>query len=115
MALIMMSVGIFGCDDIVELEDISNTTVVLSAPFNGAALQATSLNFSWEPITDANSYHLQIATPNFETPIQIMADSILTSNNFTIDLEANSYQWRVNAKNSGYQTNYTTQSFTIEE
>lgn len=112
--MILVVIGIFGCDDIVELEDISRDAVTLIAPYNNAVLHTATLNFTWEPVVDAENYQIQIAAPNFENPLQIVVDSTITTHNLLIDLESNSYEWRVKAKNSGYETLYTQQAFTIE-
>ena len=106
---------IYSCDDIVEVENISDETVILLAPSENAILNITELTFSWQTMQDAEQYHLQIATPTFENALQILKDTTLTSTNFSTTLDYNHYQWRVKALNSGYQTGYTTQSFSIEE
>ena len=110
----------YACDDIIEVEDISERTVTLVAPTDGAILSSGTINFDWESVEDAESYRIQIATPNFELPLQIVADSTLadstaTNTTFSINLNAGAYQWRVRAQNSDYHTNYTTQSFTVED
>lgn len=106
---------IYSCDDIVEVENISDETVTLLAPSNNAILNITELTFSWQTLQDAEEYHLQIATPAFENALQIVKDTTLTTTNFSTTLDYNMYQWRVKAINSGYNTGYTTQSFSIEE
>ena len=106
---------VINCDDIIEVEDISNDNVTLLAPTNGTILNITDLTFTWQALEDAESYHIQIATPSFSEALQIVSDSIVTVLRFSTTLDANEYQWRVRAENSGYQTLYTTQSFTIEE
>lgn len=103
------------CDDIIEVEDISNKTVTLLAPTSEAILNITDLTFSWQTLEDAESYHIQIATPTFSEALQIVTDSIVMITSFSTTLEANDYEWRVSAANSGFQTTYTTQSFSIEE
>ena len=103
------------CNDIVQVEDISNKTVVLLAPTNQAVLNITDLTFSWQEVEEAESYHIQVATPTFEQALQIVVDSTLSATSFSTTLELGNYQWRIRAENSGYQTIYTTQSFTIEE
>lgn len=115
--LLMLSLLIIvtACSDIIEVEDISNESVTLLAPTNNAVLSITDLTFSWQAFADAESYHIQIATPTFSEALQIVTDSITVSNSFTTTLEANDYQWRVRAENSAYETSYTTQNFTIEE
>lgn len=102
------------CSDIVEVPDISNSSVELIAPSNNATLNITTLSLSWDTVEDAESYQVQIARPDFETILQLEKDSTLTQNSFSVELEAgNSYQWRVRAKNSDYTTPYTTYSFTL--
>uniref|UniRef100_UPI00404931EA fibronectin type III domain-containing protein n=1 Tax=Gelidibacter sp. TaxID=2018083 RepID=UPI00404931EA len=111
---------IYTCDDITEVEDISERTVTLVAPTNDAILSSGTIHFDWEPIEDAESYRIQIATPDFDAPLQIVADSTLadstaTNTTFSVSLNSGTYQWRVRAQNSDYHTNYTTQSFTVED
>lgn len=103
------------CDDIIEVEDISNKTVTVLAPTNGVLLSNTNITFTWEDVNDAESYTIQIATPSFDNAQQIVLDSTITETSFSKTLNATSYEWRVKAQNSDYNTVYTTQSFTIEE
>ncbi|MCF6318177.1 MAG: hypothetical protein L3J83_02695 [Proteobacteria bacterium] len=103
------------CSDIIEVEDISNKTVTLLAPTNEAVLNIIDLTFTWQTVEDAESYRIQIARPTFEEAVQIVKDTTVVSTSFSTSLEANSYEWRVRAENSAYETAFTTQSFTIEE
>jgi hypothetical protein len=105
----------YGCSDIIEVEDISNKTVSILAPTNEAVLNSTTITFTWNSLEDAEAYKLQIATPSFENATQIVLDSTLTVTSFSRILENGNYQWRIRAENSGYQTSYSTQNFTIEE
>ncbi len=102
------------CDDIIEVPDISANIITVLAPTDSSILAETSVNFSWNMVTDAEQYKLQIATPNFETATQIVLDTTIISSNFTKTLDLGNYEWRIRAENSDYQTSYTTQSFTIE-
>jgi hypothetical protein len=109
---------IYACDDIIEVEDISERTVTLVAPTDGAILNASTIHFDWESVEDAESYRIQIATPDFDAPLQIVADATVpdsTATTFSVSLDAGAYQWRVRAQNSDYYTSYTTQIFTVEE
>lgn len=102
------------CEDIIEVPDISQKVVMVLAPTEDFVINETNINFSWNTVEDADTYKLQIATPNFEAATQIVLDTTTTNTNFTKILDVGSYQWRVRAENSDYQTNYTTQSFTVE-
>ena len=102
------------CEDIIEVPDISEKEVTVLAPTDNVSLTETSINFAWNGVEDADTYQLQIATPDFETATQIVLDTTITTTNFTKALDLGSYQWRVRAENLDYQTNYVTQSFTVE-
>ena len=111
----LLAVLCFSCDDIIEVANISNRTVTVLAPTDNSVLTLTDINFSWNSIEDAEQYRLQIATPSFEMANQIVLDTIITDTNFTHTLTSGSFQWRVRAENSGFETAYTTQSFTVED
>jgi len=103
------------CDDIIEVEDISDNTVNILAPTNGTVLDTLTTTFTWEALESAEHYYLQVATPSFENANQIVADTLLVKTSFSKLLPVNSYEWRIRAENSDYNTNYTQQSFSIEE
>lgn len=113
--LFLVTTVLASCSDIIELPDISNTSVNLIAPSDNATLNLTTLTLSWDSVEDAESYQVQVAQPDFENILQLVQDSTLTENSISVDLEAGtSYQWRVRAINSDYATPYTTYSFTLE-
>ncbi|SHM74379.1 hypothetical protein [Flavobacterium xanthum] len=102
------------CEEILLEDNISTSEVNLTAPRNNAQLSSTSVNLSWEEVQYATSYHLQIAKPNFENPSQIILDTIISKNNFIIQLNIGQYEWRVKAINSAYETHYKSRFFFIE-
>ena len=111
---LLFFLGLMACDDIFEVTDISNNTVELLAPSDNVTLDTSALLFSWTALEDAESYHLQVAVPTFNDATQIIVDTLTSTLNYSTTLDNNTYQWRVRAENSGYQTNYTTQNFTVE-
>jgi len=112
---IFLFVFFVSCDDIVGVNDISDETLTILAPTNGSTLIITDVTFSWNSVEDAEQYKLQVATPNFVMANQIILDTLVASTNFSQPLELGNYEWRVRAENSEYQTDYSTQNFTIEE
>jgi len=96
--------------------DISQTTVVLLAPADAVSFGATdTINFSWDPVLNAETYSFQIAIPSFENATEIIENEITNATVFSVsNLAVNSYEWRVRALNPSFQTNYTTQKFTVE-
>jgi hypothetical protein len=115
LLLIFVFTIFLACDDIIEVVDISGETVKILAPTNDAFLNITDVSFNWQSIEEAEEYNIQIATPSFAGALQILTDTTLSTTSFSKTLDLGSYQWRVKAINSGYETEYTTQSFTIEE
>tara|TARA_Y100000815_G_C13203983_1_gene447867 strand:+ start:32 stop:391 length:360 start_codon:yes stop_codon:yes gene_type:complete len=105
----------FSCEELIEVEDISNDIVLVLAPVNDVVLNTNSITFSWDTLEFAESYRLQIARPDFELTEVIVEDTIVSTTNFNKTLTNGEYQWRVKAINSGYETPYTTQNLTIEE
>ena len=113
--ILVVSLFSFGCSEIVEVVDISNDQVEITAPTNNSTLTIANVNFSWESIEDAEQYKLQIATSSFEEANQVVLDTTIIATGFNQILSTGDYQWRVRAENSDYQTIFTTQSFSIEE
>lgn len=95
-------------------EDISDLSVKILAPQDNTEIDEGLIQFNWEVIVDATEYHIQIATPDFTNASQILLDSINNTNSISKNLTVGKYQWRVKAKNSGYQTSYTSASFEIK-
>ena len=103
------------CDDILEVPDISDQQVILLAPAEGTSVRGNTTTFSWQAVTDAEEYVLQVATPDFNNASQIVIDSTLAGTSFTGELLPNSYEWRLKAVNSGFETAYAFRNFTVEE
>jgi len=113
--LLLLTLQFFSCEEIIEVEDISEENIIILAPSNNVTLSESAINFSWQPIAYADEYQLQIVTPNFEASEQIILDTIITASNHIKTLDGNDYQWRVKAINFAFETSYNTQTLTIEE
>lgn len=101
------------CEEILLVPDISEQKVSLVAPADGSVLFSTGITFNWNKIENADKYHLQIAKPNFSSPVQIILDTLVSNTNFTKQLNIGKYEWRVKGVNSGYETVYKSWSFEI--
>ncbi|MBI3111896.1 MAG: T9SS type A sorting domain-containing protein, partial [Ignavibacteriales bacterium] len=83
----------------------------LSSPANGAANQSTTLTLSWTATTGASTYRLQVSTALSFTSF-VFDDSTITTASKQIGPLANnaSYYWRVQAKNAGGSSLYSSPS-----
>ena len=112
---ILIIFAFWTCDDLMEVQDISNEKVQLLAPVDNSTLNTGNITFTWHPMEGADSYHLQIAQPSFDQALQIVMDTLVDNVNFRDSLGTNTYQWRVRAENPAYNSGYTTNTLTIEE
>ncbi|HEX9601149.1 MAG TPA: fibronectin type III domain-containing protein [Mariniflexile sp.] len=113
LLLLIITLCFFNCDDIIEVVDISEETVTVLAPMDGVLVEDANITFTWDAVEEAESYKIQIAKPSFEAAQQIAIDSLVTTTFFNTTLLSGSYEWRVRAENSGYETLFTSQKFTV--
>lgn len=102
-------------EDQTETVDISTESITQIAPSNDIVLSNTNVTFTWNTITGATNYSLQIAFPDFNNSEQVIIDDVLddvTSQSY--DLEDNTlYEWRIKATNAISETSYSTTAFSI--
>lgn len=106
------------CEDVISVPDISEDEVLVIAPVDGSVLDEGEITFTWEELEFAEEYQLQIAIPDFMTTNQIVldtivGDSIQTFRNFTTTLLPETYEWRIRAFNTEYETEYTARQLEI--
>jgi hypothetical protein len=93
---------------------IAPGTPTLVAPFNGAVSIATSPTLSWNVVTGADTYRLQVSTSStFASTVYNDSTRTTTSQTITGLTVGTVYYWRVNSKISGGTSAYSnTWSFT---
>ncbi len=120
--LFVLLFGVFtlGCEDILEVPDISGQQVELLAPSQGSVVTDNNVNFNWNGVNDADSYLIQVATPDFENATQLVLDSVMAIDSTFVgtriskQLSNSAYEWRVKASNSGFETEFSTSGFTVD-
>ena len=101
------------CDDIIE-PSISKSQVQLEAPANQYVSASNTINFWWDQVDHALTYHLQVVTPDFAEPGGLVLDTVVSNNKFSFNLSPGIYQWRVMAENGSSQTPYAAaRTFTV--
>ena len=109
----LLSLLIFACDDVFEI-DISQQQLILLAPADLLLTENTVHTFWWEEVEGATEYTLQIVAGTFEAANALMLDTTLTLDKYEHTLSTGDYQWRVKAKNSVFETDYSTHSLFID-
>ena len=101
------------CNAIIE-PSIAKKTVQPEAPTDQYQSTSYTINFWWDEVDNALSYHLQVVTPNFSSPGSLILDTIVKKNIFSFNFNPGIYQWRVLAQNGSSQTPYTApRNFTV--
>lgn len=97
------------CDDFFE-EDISDKTIQVVCPYDGAELSSNQVSMAWDEVEGAKQYHVIIVSPSFKNAQSYVCDTTLTSYSLELELPNGDYQWSVRAENSEYKslTNYLT-------
>jgi len=113
LILLAATVCLTSCDDIIE-PSISKSLVQPEAPADQYTSISYTINFWWDPVNSALSYHLQVVTPSFAAPGSLALDTVITLNKFSYNLSPGNYQWRVMAENGSSQTAFTNpRNFTV--
>lgn len=103
-----------GCRDLLE-EDLDGYGLVLLTPPDGYSTSANVVELRWESVPRAEGYRVQVATPDFQNPVSLLHDSLVTSNTFSLSLSPGAYRWRVRAENPNSHTSYYERALTITE
>lgn len=120
LSLLFLFGFLTACEEIFEETDISNEQVQLLAPTNQSVVTDSIVNFNWNGVEEADSYLVQIASPNFENAAQFVLDTVMVvdstyiGNRISKKLSNASYEWRVQAQNSGFSTEFSTNGFTVQ-
>jgi len=116
----LLLTGIWSCEDVLEVTDISDQQITLLAPLDETVVTDSLVNFNWNGVNEADSYLVQIATPNFANASQLVLDSIITIDSSFVGTRTsklllnNSYEWRVKAFNSDFETEFSQSTFRVE-
>jgi hypothetical protein len=104
---------IYGCKEFFE-EDLSDSEVIMLAPFDSAKIVYAQQQFKWEPVYGAEWYNIRIVSPDFDQIELFLIDSNVVETSFNTELSPGSYQWAVQAANYSSQTPYVIYSLTID-
>ncbi|PRX57192.1 fibronectin type III domain-containing protein [Flagellimonas meridianipacifica] len=111
--------ALLACEELLEVPNISEQQVQILAPVNGSIVTDSIVRLSWEGLSDAEGYVVQVAQPSFGNAAQLTVDTILpidttfVGTRLTTRLPNNSYEWRVKAFNSGFETEFALSAFEV--
>ena len=92
------------CSEIFE-GDLGDDTLVVISPSKDLQTINTQIQFLWDELEDATSYHLRIVSPDFSNLQSVKLDSSITGNTYSITLNPGFYEWQLQAKNAITESN----------
>lgn len=94
----------FGCSDILE-KDISKSQVRLYAPGDGLRSKLYTINYYWEELPGVTKYRIQIlqSDTTFKDTLGLIADTLVSKNQFKKTMAPGSYLWSVLGVNGAYK------------
>jgi hypothetical protein len=96
---------LYSCSEIFE-EDIEKEEIYVLSPFDGFISNSGEVLFWWDPLDGASAYELQIVSPNFDSIIGLIADTIIVENKISFDFDVGQYEWSLRALNYAYSSAY---------
>ncbi|MCT4665709.1 MAG: hypothetical protein N4A45_10795 [Flavobacteriales bacterium] len=99
--------SLLSCSEIFE-GDLSDDHFKLIAPSQNLVTSENTVNFAWDELEEASSYHLRLVSPNFNQTKKLVYDTNLVGSSFTVSLLPGEYQWRIYAQNELTKTDAIT-------
>jgi hypothetical protein len=101
------------CSDFL-VEDISDRTVRLKSPGDLASIQNSSVTFTWDTISGATYYYLEIVSPSFDSSAILLHSEEVDEPRLNVENIPNGqYEWSVVAGNEGYLTRASYRKFNV--
>lgn len=113
LILILTCLSMQACRDFIEL-DLTDKNLVVLGPSDTLTTTVATINFYWEPLDGATSYHIQLVKPSFDNVQHMLVDSSVTGTTFTHIFSPGTYQWRIRAENGNTNTPYVTRTIIID-
>jgi len=87
--------------------DLVGQTILLNTPLDGSFSDHLNISFSWQPLSMATSYRLQLSSDGFATGANVL-DTVVTSTFASVTLsEEGLISWRVRAEASSTVSSYS--------
>ena len=76
-------------------------------------INSENIFFWWDEVENATEYQLQIVSPNFDAPTELLYDTMISKAGVRLALQPGEYSWRVRARNEQSETDYQSLNFEV--
>lgn len=113
--VLFLSAVMVSCEpDFIE-DDLAGKTVTILAPADDDTVSVSTPLFWWNEISGARSYRIQIVSPDFYAPQQLLYDTAVAADRFNPTLvPGNSYEWRIRPENGSSEGAWVTRTLTVD-
>ena len=111
LVIVLIAVSI-SCDEIF-VDDITDDSIELISPVDGAKVNSNRIEFSWSTLTGADEFRFQLIASSFTSEAPVLIDTIVQKNWLELTIPAAEYQWRVRGINESYRSLYSVRTFTV--
>jgi len=102
-----------GCKDVFS-NDITRGRLNIVSPSDSFVTNNSNVPFIWDALDGAETYHLQIVQPSFDSIQQLIADTMIVDTKYIFSFLPGKYQWRIRAENSGSTTTYIVRNIVVD-
>tara|TARA_R110002072_G_scaffold287464_4_gene453157 strand:+ start:29809 stop:30771 length:963 start_codon:yes stop_codon:yes gene_type:complete len=104
--------------EVIQTEDLSNQTLILSSPSDNLYTNNTLITFTWETLPNATSYSFEVQKVTQSGNITILLEEEVNTNSITIDStildEDAHYIWKAKAVNETSATAFSSRNLFID-
>jgi predicted secreted protein len=112
ITLTLSAVMLSACSIFFE-KDMKAISMNIIAPADKDSTSNSGVTFWWEDVKGASFYSLQVVRGSFDNVSQLILDSNVTTNKYTLTLNPGHYQWRIRAANQSSNSAYFTRDLVI--
>lgn len=112
--ILFATVIFVSCTKDFVVKNIEKEKIVINSPADNLNTPSNQITFWWDELDGAEDYKIQIVKPNFNSPQQLIVDTVISDNKFIYTFVPGTYQWRIRANNSGGSTDYFTRTLTVD-
>ncbi len=88
-------------------EILTDKSLNIILPTDGSVIETSLVTFLWDEISGATTYHVQIVSPSFDAPQQLIYDQWVGQNQVKLELDGGEYEARILASDGKTSTNYS--------
>jgi hypothetical protein len=113
MIIASVFLGFMACNDLID-KNLANGYLKINNPADSFITSNYNVNFLWEKVAGAGSYHIQIVQPNFDNIQILVLDTQVLGDRLIYPLFPGQYQWRIRSENGSTHSAFITRYIRVD-